>query len=281
VAVLVVTFLGMALCEAAENQLLTLPRSVAAPLAIAVNALQLVIVLAATWTVLRAWRQKSAHEEALARLVEKVIFAQEEERRRIAFELHDGVSPLVVSAKQHAEVCRDVLDSDRARADAELGHVSERLREAVEEMRHVLRALRPSSVDADGLALAVRRSLDDAARDTGWTAHLDDGLGDARLPAAVETAAFRIVQEAISNAARHAKTERLEVELRLEPAWLCVRVRDHGAGFTVPPPSASGIGLASMQERARLLGGTCDLDSRPGDGTTVRVRLPRWVGAPS
>lgn len=278
-AALALTFVGMAAYEFVELRFLEAPRGVMAPFAIVVHALQVVVVLAAAYTVLRAWRQKTAHEEALARMVEKVIFAQEEERRRIAYDLHDGVSPLIVSARQHVETSRDVWGADPPRAAAELTRGVERLGQAIVEMRHVLRALRPSTIDADGLAAAVRRSLDEAARDAGWTVRFADSLGDEALPAAVETAAFRIVQEAITNAARHARATSIEVELAREAAWVRVVVRDRGAGFDGAALTSRGLGLASMQERARLLGGACAVESAPATGTTITARLPLHAGA--
>ena len=168
----------MAAYEAAEVLLLEAPRGAALWPAVLVHSLQVAVILAAAWVVLRALRERAAHEEALARLVESAVFAREQERRRIAYELHDGVSPLIVSAKQHAETARDLGADDAPRAAAELGRAIERLQEAVVEARRMLRALRPSSVDADGLAAAVRRALDEAARETGWTVRFEHDLGD-------------------------------------------------------------------------------------------------------
>ncbi len=271
----------MAAYEAAEVLLLEAPRGAALWPAVLVHSLQVAVILAAAWVVLRALRERAAHEEALARLVESAVFAREQERRRIAYELHDGVSPLIVSAKQHAETARDLGADDAPRAAAELGRAIERLQEAVVEARRMLRALRPSSVDADGLAAAVRRALDEAARETGWTVRFEHDLGDERLPAAVETAAFRIAQEALRNASRHARAERVEVGLGLEGGALRVTVRDHGVGFPAGAAPSRGLGLVSMQERARLLGGECVIESERGRGTTVDARLPLREEAPS
>jgi signal transduction histidine kinase len=276
-AVLVATFVTMAAYETAEMWFLEAhPRSPGV-LGVALHALQVAVILVATRTVLRAWRDKTAHEEALGRMVEKVIFAQEEERRRVAYELHDGVSPLIVSAKQHVETCRDVGASDPARAAHELDRGVERLQQAIVETRRVLRALRPSTVDADGLAAAVRRSLDEVSAAAGFTVAFEQNLGDDRLPPAVETAAFRITQEALANATRHAHASRLDVTLRREPDALYLEVRDRGDGFTEAAASPQGLGLTSMRERARLLGGECVIESERGAGTTVRARLPLQV----
>ncbi len=274
--VLLGTFAVMTAHEAAEMRAFESPRGVMLPLALLMHALQVGVVLAATFVVLRAWREKTAHEDALTRMVEKVIFAQEEERRRVAYELHDGVTPLVVSAKQHVETGRDVYVEDPARASEELSRGAERLRQALVEMRHVLRALRPSSIDADGLSAAVERSVREAARDAGWTVRVDIDLPEAPLPAAVEAAAFRIVQEALANAARHANTPSVEVTLRADAARLRLSVRDRGVGVDTARDARRGLGLASMRERAALLGGRCDVTTE--DGTRVEVELPLRVG---
>jgi len=274
---IVLAFLGMAGWELVEFVALEQPPHVPAPLALALHSIQVLLVAGVSWVAVRAWRERTRHEETLARMVEKVVMAQEEERRRIAFEVHDGVAQLIVSAKQHVDTARDFAQGDAARAGRELGRAAERLDAAIEETRRVLRALRPSAVDSIGLAEAMRRALDEAAQDAGWAARFVDNLGDARVPAAMETAVFRIFQESLVNASRHAKSRRVEVELSRRQRWLHLEVRDDGVGFaSVGEDDAGGrgLGLAGMRERARLLGGACRIESRDGGGTSVTVTLP-------
>jgi len=269
-------FFGMAGWELIEFVALEWPH-VPAPLALALHAVQVLLVASVSWAAIRAWRERARHEEVLARMVEKVVVAQEEERRRIAFEVHDGVAQLIVSAKQHVDTARHFGERDRERSACELGRAGERLTAAIEETRRVLRALRPSAVDAVGLAEAMRRALDEAALESGWIARFVDNLGDARVPSAVETAAFRIFQESLVNAARHAQSRRVDVELSRRARWLHLEVRDDGIGFGgggQEEVCERGLGLAGMRERARLLGGTCRIESRAGGGTAVRVTLP-------
>lgn len=274
-ALLAGTFLATAGYEAVEARLLEASQH--GPLALALHSLQVLAILAATWTVIRAWRERDRHEAALGRMVERVIFAQEEERRRVAYELHDAISPLIVGARMHVDTSREVRVEDPARAEVELARGAERLQQALVELRHVLRALRPSSLDAEGLAAAVRRSLDESAVAAGWTVQFDENLGDDRLPPAVEAAAFRIVQEALANATRHARADRVEVALRRDDDALDLAVRDHGVGVSDAP--TRGLGLDSMKERARLLGGACSVEGAAGEGTVVRARLPLRVEA--
>ncbi|MGH7324995.1 MAG: sensor histidine kinase [Candidatus Rokuibacteriota bacterium] len=245
------------------------------------HGLQVVVILGATWAVLRVWREKTAREEQLARLVETVKVAQEEERRRIAYDVHDGIAQLIVSAKQHVDTCEDLWWNDRTRAVAELGKASDRLDHAIVETRRILSALRPSDVDARGLASAARRSVEETAQQAGWSTIFLDRMGDVRLPPAVEAAAFRILQEALANIWKHAHTAHVEVMLAHDADGLILEVQDRGVGFLPPPEGASGrgLGLSSMRERARLLGGACTIMSEPGEGTRVRVRLPCTANA--
>ena len=269
---LAVTFLAMAGYEAAEMWMLESPR--ASALALSMHALQVVLILAATALAFRAWRRKTAHEEALARLVERVVFAKDEERRRITYELHDGISPLIVSAQQHLDTSRDLwsVDPDRARTQLDTGVT--RLHLAIVEMRRVLGALQPSAVAARGLGPAARQSLEETASEAGWAVAFHEDLGEARLPAAVETAAFRILQEALANVRRHAQSERVEVELQRRADWLHLDVRDYGVGLPAGEGRGGrGLGLLSMQERAELVGGTCAIENADR-GTRVRARLP-------
>jgi signal transduction histidine kinase len=272
--VLAGTFATMIAWEVLE---LTVLESASLPLALFVHALQVALILTATALALRAWREKTVRERALGTLVEKVVVAQEEERRRVAYDVHDGVAQLVVSAKQHVDTASDLWASDPPRAARATAIAGERLALAIAETRRILAALRPLAIDGGGLAGAVRRSLDDAARDSGWSVSLVENLGDVRLPPPVETAAFRILQEALSNARKHAGTARVEVVLTRETDRVRLDVRDHGVG--VGEPAASGLGLLSMRERARLLGGSCVVERAAGGGTRVHAQLPLGHGA--
>jgi signal transduction histidine kinase len=266
-------FAALAAWEILEMLLLERAPDTPLSLALVVHSLQVVLILAATALALRAWREKTAREGALGTLVEQVVVAQEEERRRVAYDVHDGVAQLVVSAKQHVDTAVDLWATAPERAASETAIAAERLAQAIVETRRILAALRPLAVDAAGLAAAARRSLEDVARDTGWSVSLVENLEGARLPPTVEAAAFRILQEALSNARKHAGTTRIEVVLAREADRFLLDVRDHGVGLA-RSGEARGLGLASMQERARLLGGSCVVEPAPGGGTRVHAQLP-------
>ncbi len=271
------TFAAMATWEVFEMALLEPAPQASISLALVVHSLQVALILTATAIALRAWREKTARERALASLVQQVIVAQEEERRRVAYDVHDGVAQLIVSAKQHIDTAADLWTTDPGRAASETVIAADRLGRAITETRRILAALRPLAVDAGGLAEAARQSLDEVARDTGWSVALVENLGQARLPPAIETAAFRILQEALSNARKHAGTIRVEVVLSREVDRVRLDVRDHGVGLG-GSGDARGLGLPSMRERARLLGGTCVVEPAPGGGTHVHAELPLRYG---
>src|SRR6266446_5187287 len=271
------TFAGLAAWEILEMLLLERSADTSLSLTLIVHSLQVTLILAATALALRAWRDKTARERALAALVEQVVVAQEEERRRVAYDVHDGVAQLVVSAKQHVDTAAGLWTTDPGRAASETVIAADRLGRAITETRRILAALRPLAVDAGGLAEAARQSLDEVARDTGWSVALVENLGQARLPSAIETAAFRILQEALSNARKHAGTIRVEVVLSREVDRVRLDVRDHGVGLG-GSGDARGLGLPSMRERARLLGGTCVVEPAPGGGTHVHAELPLRYG---
>jgi len=273
---LAATFVAMAAWELVEIRALELRHGAVRPLALALHAAQVLLVVGVTFVVIRAWQARNRHEEALAGMVETVVMEQEEERRRIAYDLHDGIAQLIVSAKQHVDTARELDTRDRERTQGELARASRRLDAAVVETRRVLQALRPSAIDSLGLAGAMRRALDDAAQDAGWAVHFVDHLGEAQVPAPVETAAFRILQESLLNAARHSQSASVEVELGARRGWLDLAVRDDGVGLSPDASAAAGrgLGLTGMRERARLLGGTCLIESRRGGGTAISVALP-------
>src|SRR5262245_49494828 len=267
---LAVVFLGIAFYELLG--MWTGP--VASSLGVMLHGLQVVLIVGVTAVLLRAWRRRSAHAQELTRLVEQVIYAREQERRRVAYEIHDGIAPLIVSAKQHLDTAHDrsASLSPRAERDSEVG--LDRLDRAIVEIRRVLQALGPSAVAASTLATAMSHTLAEVARESGWTTTLTENLGAERLPAPVETAIFRIFQESLANAARHARAPRVDIAVTREDGWVILDVRDDGVGFEPRAAGCLGVGLTSMVERARLVGGTWTVEAQPARGSRVRARFP-------
>lgn len=204
---------------------------------------------------------------------------QEEARRKIAYEIHDGIAQLLVSAQQHLDTFEALWQHDTARAHLQLERGLDRLNRAIVEARRLMAQMRPVALDTQGLMAAVQHCLEDIGTEAGWEVECHTAVEGLILSPDEETAIFRIIQEALSNARKHASTPRVRVEMHLEDApghTLAVVIQDWGRGFQPDtlPTTPQHLGLSGMRERAQQLGGTCVIDSHLGQGTTVRVRIP-------
>ncbi|MBI4420915.1 MAG: PAS domain S-box protein [Gemmatimonadetes bacterium] len=217
------------------------------------------------------------HREQLAALSQRLLEVQETERRYLARELHDEVGQLLTAAKLTLQALH------RARSPAAgKGLLREALTlvdQCLRQVRSLSLELRPSLLDDLGLAAAVRWYLERQAERAGFAAQLEDHLREHRLPTDVETTCFRVVQEAITNVARHAQASRVDVSLAQRDGGLDLLVRDDGVGFDVAAArqrAAAGdsLGLLGMEERVALVGGRLQVESGPGRGTEVRVNFP-------
>ncbi|WP_447975310.1 PAS domain S-box protein [Nitrospira sp. Kam-Ns4a] len=216
--------------------------------------------------------------EVRSRLFEQIISAQEEERRRIARELHDetGQSLMSLLVGLHA--------IEAARTAPEAQALARKYREiaasALEEVRRLAMGLRPSVLDDLGLAAAVERYAEQYAKSYRLTVDVHcQGLDGRRLPSPVETAVYRIIQEALTNIAKHAQATVVGIVLERHPTVLQAIVEDDGCGFNVEETlrlsgATTHFGLHGMQERASLVNGTIEIESTPGRGTAIYVRVP-------
>jgi len=211
----------------------------------------------------------------LQRSRERLVTAREEERRRLRRDLHDGLGPQLAGLTLRLETARNRLAPDPL-ADSLLSDLTERTQAAVRDIRRLVYALRPPALDDLGLVSALREGAAQyGVPGTGGmdvTVEAPDGLPP--LPAAVEVAAYRIAQEALTNVVRHAGARSCAVALLYDDAAavLTVTVTDDGRG---PPADArAGVGLTSMRERAEELGGTLRVEAAPGSGTRVAASLP-------
>ncbi len=206
----------------------------------------------------------------LQRSRERLITAREEERRRLRRDLHDGLGPQLASLTLTLAAARELLRHDVDAADRLLQELAIHTQAAIADIRRVVYDLRPPALDDLGLVLALREQ---AAHYTQAGLQITIAAPDQLppLPAAVEVAAYRIVQEALTNVVRHAQARTCTVGLTLGDA-LDVEIRDDGVGL--PPGGRAGVGLTSMRERTTELGGTCRIESVPGRGTCIRAQLP-------
>ena len=208
-------------------------------------------------------------EEERRRSGQLVMRAQEDERRRLARDLHDEVNQALTAILLRLEALSQDTPAERTDEVAELKRL---VNQAMEELLNLARQLRPSALDDHGLVAAIETQLNRFASQGGVEARLRAGGDPAGLGEATQTAIYRTVQEALQNVGRHAGASAVEVELDVEGARAELRVRDDGDGFD-PTASSNRLGLKGMAERARLVGGELDVRSAPGGGTTVTLRI--------
>ncbi len=212
------------------------------------------------------------------RLLAQVLSAQENERRRIARDLHDSLGQTLTSLTVGLRVIEDSSTEPAVQAQArELRRIGS---ETHDDVRRLARGLRPAILDDVGLVPALERFLQDLSSSQEVDATFDATCQDhSQLGDEVETSVFRIVQEAASNAVRHGKAKHLWVKLSCDTTHFHIDVEDDGCGFDVTASVTSNelnspFGLLSIHERACLLGGEAQILSKPGGGTQVRVNFP-------
>jgi two-component system sensor histidine kinase UhpB len=205
-----------------------------------------------------------------------VLRAQEEERRRLARDLHDEVNQALTAMLLRLEALAHDAPPQRAAEVAELKRLAG---EAMEELLSLARQLRPTALDDHGLAEAIRAQLARFAAQTGVQTGIEVEGDPAELDEDVQIAVYRIAQEALTNAGRHARARRVDVRLSVDGHSAELQVNDDGGGFDATRPRSrasrgAGLGLEGMAERARLVAGALDVRSSPGNGTTVTLRIP-------
>lgn len=209
--------------------------------------------------------------EALQRSRERLVNAQEEERRRLRRELHDGLGPQLAALSLKVDAARNTFGSDPTQSAQLLQEVKVGVQAAIADIRRTVYALRPPALDQLGLIGAVHSQADALATAAGIQATVVGPEFFPPLPAAAEVAAYRIVGEALTNVVRHAQAGNVYIGLCLTDALHLV-VEDDGSGL--PTDYRAGVGLASIRERAEELGGTFRIRSEAGRGVRIEVSLP-------
>jgi signal transduction histidine kinase len=219
----------------------------------------------------------SLHEERMAILREQfaqVTTAQEEERQRIARELHDGLVPVLASLNIRLHTIGKHLAKESHPLVSEIDELADQAQASSRDIRRLIHDLRPAALDELGLVPALREHLTHCEREHGLAFELAAEVTE-RLPAAVETALFRIVQEAVNNVLQHARAQQVSVTLVRREDHVELRVVDDGQGFDSQlPRSGRHVGLWSMRERVEQLGGQFEVRSIPGQGTTLTAVVP-------
>lgn len=226
---------------------------------------------------LEQMRRALVQDELLGRLLRKVIAAQEEERKRLARELHDETSQQLTALGLQLDLIGRELRADGLAA-ARLRDTRQLVGRMVDDLHRVIYDLRPSMLDDLGLLPAIRWYAERLTR-RGVAVQFEFPEAPPDLTPEARIAVFRVVQEALSNVERHARAETVLVGCDVGPRELTIEVEDDGVGFDPeemrqPRESGQGLGLLGMRERLALLGGTCVVESQPGNGTRVVVRVP-------
>jgi len=227
---------------------------------------------------LRGLETRSKRLEALS---SRIAHAQVEERERISRELHDSLGQALTAIKLDLGAASRTLTPDAGAAKEHLSKAQRLADESLDELRRLAFDLRPPALDHLGLMAAVESYARSFKERTGVQVEVEADAFELRLPFEVETNLYRICQEALTNISRHADARHVLVRLEQSSDGVTLTVKDDGKGFdtsTVVAADGSlrGIGLLSMERRAEELTGRFEIESRPGEGTTVRVVVP-WL----
>lgn len=217
-------------------------------------------------------------EDRLRALIGRMAQIQDEERRLIGLDLHDGLTQLIISANMHLNTLNAQIGSQLSAQSLQALDVSRTLvKQSIDEARRVISELRPTLVDDLGLEQGLRQYVTELCEEQKWAAEIVTNTQGLEIEHPVEAAIFRIAQEALTNVRKHARTEKVRVELSVESESLLLCVQDWGRGFDatlIQEDEAEHLGLVSMQERAQMINGVCKIESQPGKGTSVEVRIP-------
>jgi signal transduction histidine kinase len=208
----------------------------------------------------------------LQRSREKLVTAQEEERRRLRRDLHDGVGPTLASLSQRIDTAADLVEANPRASIELLRELKGQVKGTVTEIRRLVYALRPPVLDEFGLVSAIREHVAPYTGPNGLQVAFDVTEPLPALPAAVEVAAYRIALEAFTNMVNHAQATACQIKLKIEGNCLLLEVSDNGRG--IGSDKHTGVGLSSMRERAAELGGECTIERNATGGTRVTASLP-------
>ncbi|QMV41691.1 sensor histidine kinase [Cohnella cholangitidis] len=210
----------------------------------------------------------------------KIILAQEDERKRVAREIHDGPAQSLANLVLRTEIAERLLETkDLEVVRSELIDLKSQIRIGLEEIRKIIFNLRPMALDDLGLVPTLRKFVQDFEEKTRIRAVFDTSGKEKRLPSAMEAAMFRLVQEGFSNAHKHAQSTFVSLEMVFQEENVQLLIEDNGVGFNLDAIESrvkthTHFGLIGMKERIELLQGKIDIDSSVGQGTRIRINVP-------
>jgi DNA-binding NarL/FixJ family response regulator/signal transduction histidine kinase len=229
-------------------------------------------------------QEVAERERRLQDLARRLLEAREEERRRVACDIHDGLIQVAVAAHQNLQTYVEAHLPRSPSSWERLDRALQLVAQAVDESRRVIASLRPAALEDSGLGTMLRSRIH-SLRMEGWEIAYTEALGEERLPLEIETTLYWIAREALTNVRKHARTTRVAITLGHVGKGVRLEVRDWGRGFDGSAPRTNGMpgeqaGLFGMQERVALLGGEFRIHSQPGAGTSVVAEIPLSCATP-
>ena len=214
----------------------------------------------------------------LTNLSRRVVQVQEEERRRLAIDLHDSAGTSLAAVQLNLMSIKNALRGSTPKASEVLAETIALIAEVIANVRDICGELRPSVLDYVGLSPALETCAKNFDERTDMTVRFAQDPAIGRLPPDLESVLYRIAQEALTNCAKHASAMRVDLRLSASDGLVTFTITDDGSGFDLASVAhgakAPGLGLLSMRERAEFMGGTLTVDSVPGKGTRITVELP-------
>ncbi|MGM0837630.1 MAG: sensor histidine kinase [Bacillota bacterium] len=207
----------------------------------------------------------------------KIMEAQEEERRRLSREIHDGPAQMLANVMMRSDLIdRTFRERGASEALSEIRSLKVMVRSALYEVRRIIYDLRPMALDDLGLIPTLKKyiSTTEEYHNGQPTVEFVHMGSESRLSANLEVAVFRLVQESLQNAIKHAQANQIHVKLELKPTLITVIVKDDGVGFDTTEKKEKSFGLLGMRERVELISGELKIQSKPGSGTTVFIQIP-------
>lgn len=206
----------------------------------------------------------------------RVIKAQEEERRRVARDIHDGPAQTLANIVLRLEIAEKLLDYDPSKVKNELQDLKKLVRSNLQDIRRIIFNLRPMALDNLGVVPAITKYLENFQENYGIHCELRIEGREKRLLSAMEVALFRLIQEGMTNVAKHANTTEVKIWLSFKDDWTTARISDFGKGFEVNSAMASEdhFGLVGMRERVEMFSGCYSIQSTIGEGTTIELSIP-------
>jgi PAS domain S-box-containing protein len=220
-------------------------------------------------------KQADAALKAEQQLLRQLLDLMESDRKLVAFEIHDGLAQFLTAISLQLQAMQAKQEQhDSAAALNILPQVLELSKKSILEVRRLIGGLRPPVLDEAGILEAITYLVEEKKQTESTTIEFHHEVDFYHLAGPLESAIFRIVQEALTNACRYSDSKKIEIELKQADAMLYLRIQDWGKGFVPEEVKGPHFGLQGIRERARLLGGSAEIVSTPNEGTTIKVQLP-------